>query len=340
MSKKPPLLLLFSIVIFLIPALACSTLKAFTEETSISIVSPDPEVRIVDEFHKDGTPVQTNLSVRMNTNTDRYIPATIYLNGVAKPDICILAPNETTNCGALDLYNQGQQTVRVEVAKLNGEVLVAEIVFLWEPYIGWDAVALKLAQVVGSNSPTIGFFLFGIMFLVVLNILILAVFKSSQSVVLGIFASTIILIILFIRNDPKVAADLFLALIALVSSSILAGVVVYGMSKNYGLGNKRGTYLNLPGPNGPIIIDDKASSWLSNNNGQGQTAEIIKAYLDASARAGAPNSGVTHYIDGQIISEEQFKLMTGQKQAPVAPRRGFIPWLLGAGKRRNQKLLR
>ncbi len=91
-----------------------------------------------------------------------------------------------------------------------------------------------------------------------------------------------------------------------------------------------------------MIVDDSASSWLGNNNGQGQAAEVIKAYLEASAKTGQiQGGGVEYYIDGKIVSEEQYQQQKGQQQLVLsAPRRGFFAWLVGAGKRNHQKLLK
>lgn len=346
MSNRHRLYIFVLFISLLIPSLACSSLASFTEETTLTIVSPDPEVRIGDEYPADGSPIQTNLSVRMDTNTDRYIPAKIYLNGVAKPDLCNLAPNEITNCGALDLYNQGQQTVKVEIVKLSGEIISAETAFLWEPYIGWDAVALKLARVAGSNSPTIGFYLFGVLFMIVFAGIIGVKNQSGQGVVLGLIVSLAILIIMFLSVSPTVAANIVASIIGLVSTSLIFGVIVYGMSRNYEVARKSSLYITMTDANGnPIVIDAKSSSMLGNSGADTSTAAAIQAALEAASKSGKylPDRGVEHYVDGQIVSEEQFYLQTGRQHNAVTPqRRGFFQWFFAPKSRQpqNQKRLR
>ena len=340
MSKRSSLFTLFSLLTLLISSLACSSLAKFTEETSISIVNPIPELRIGDESPRDGSPIQTNLSVRMNTNSDRFISAIIYLNGVARSEPCLLAPNDITNCGALDLYNQGQQTVRVEATKLNGEIISAETVFLWQPYIGWDALALKLARVAGSNSPTLGFYLFGTLFILIFASIIGIKSRTGQGAVLGIVISVVILIIMFLAVSPTVAANIVAAIIGLISTSLVFGVIIYGMSRNYEIARKNSVYLSLPGPNGQITVDLKSGALLGNSTSDLQAAAIVQAYLVASQATGiAPHEGgVRHYIDGSLVSEKEFNHKSRRKN--TQPSKNILMWLFTSKKAREQKLLK
>lgn len=226
--------LIATIVLFL-SALACSTAEMFSEKTTVTIVSPDTDFRMVDELAEGEQFKSVSLSVQLNTNREvDIIPANVILNNTA-PVVCYLKPNKITDCFILPIYNKGQQTIRVEVVTLKGEVVSDEVPFLWEPYMGFDKTALKFSQILGKKDPTLGSYIIGILIMAVFAVSFGAFSKSPQGMVFGIIASLLMFIAMFIYYKPEVAANLFIALIGLVSSGFVAAIVIYALSKGYTL---------------------------------------------------------------------------------------------------------
>lgn len=331
---------IFFVISLLISTLACASLDIFSEKASLTIISPDSNIRLTEDPHLDKSPTQVNLMVEMKTNKNRYILATVYLDGVQKAEPCNLAPNTRTDCGVLDLYEQGQHTVRVEITTLSSEIVAAETTILWQTYIGWDAVALKIAQVANSDDPTLGFFIFGILFILIFSGLIVIKNQTPQGAVIGIFVSTLMVIAMFIYVSPDVASNLLLALLGIISTSIFAGVVVYAISQNYEAKGKDGIYISIVEPDGKTTtLDYRGAPRIGRSNGDSESGKIAKAFFEITKDGQAKKPVIEHYIDGQLVTKEQYQIQRGGMvpAQPVQPvqRGGFLPWIIG-GSRKKQ----
>jgi hypothetical protein len=317
---------LIALIVLLLSGLACSTAEMFTEKTTIKIVSPVRDFRMVDELAPGSDFVPTSLSVQLFTNLKvDIIPANVILNNTA-PVPCNLVPNEITDCGLLPIYNKGQQTVRVEVISSRGEIISDEVPFLWEPYMGFDKTALKFSQLLGKNDPTLGSYIIGILIMAIFAVSFGAFARTAQGMVFGIVISLLMFIALFIYYKPEVAADLFIALIGLVSSGFVAAIIIYALSKGYTFRTGIHNDILIEDRYTGLKMIDKSKSGLSFGPGQytgSREAQAFEQFIVLNDATRRRTSLQPVQANTLLEDNSQYELMAPQP----AKKMNFRDWL-------------
>jgi hypothetical protein len=317
---------LIALIVLLLSGLACSTAEMFAEKTTLKIVSPVRDFRMVDELAEGEQFKSVSLSVQLNTNREvDIIPANVILNNTA-PVVCYLKPNEITDCFILPIYNKGQQTVRVELVTLKGEVVSDEVPFLWEPYMGFDKTALMFSQILGKNDPTLGSYIIGILIMAVFAVSFGAFARTAQGMVFGIIASLLMFIAMFIYYKPEVAANLFIALIGLVSSGFVAAIVIYALNKGYTIRTGTHNDILIEDRYTGLRLQDKSKSGFSFGPGQYTGSREAQAFeqfmiLNDATRRRTPLQPVQ--ANNLLEENGQYELMSPQP----AKKMNFRDWL-------------
>lgn len=232
---------IFLVLLFLLFLSSCSFLDSVTEKTTIKVTQPIENYRdtreIGDQPHLE---VALSILVTSNKRIGEVVPVSVTWNGSA-PVTCFVVVNDQTGntptpCGMLPMYKDqtGQQTLTVEMEKLNGKKISDTVVFVWEPLAGFDIAFLKVAQLLGSQNPTMGMVFLIVAVLVIFSGLVAIKTKSIFGVITVFIASTIGVVLVYSYFSPELGLNIFTALLGFLGTSFIFSLVGYAINKNYG----------------------------------------------------------------------------------------------------------
>lgn len=237
--KSPYIILLF---IFTIILSGCSTLDSLTEKTTIKITQPLNNYRDTREIG-DQPRLDIALSVLINSNKriGEIVPVSVTWNGSA-PVTCFVVVNDQTGntptpCGMLPMYKDqtGQQTLTVEMEKLNGKKISDTVIFVWEPLAGFDIAFLKVAQLLGSQNPTMGMIFLIVSVLVLFSGIVAVKTKNIFGVITVFVAGTIGVVLVYTYFSPEFGLNIFTALLGFIGTSFIFSIIGYAINRGYEL---------------------------------------------------------------------------------------------------------
>ncbi len=229
-------------LLLLLTLSSCDFIDSVTEKTTIEIVKPINNYRDTREIGGQQY-LETALSVLVKSNrrVGEVIPVSVTWNGSA-PVICYVVVNDQTSnnptpCGQLPMYKDqtGQQTLTVEAEKLNGKKVSDTVVFVWEPLAGFDIAFLKVAQLLGSQNPTMGMIFLIVSVLVLFSGIVAIKTKSIFGVITVFIAGAIGVVLVYAYFSPEFGLNIFTALLGFIGTSFIFSLVGYAINRGYGL---------------------------------------------------------------------------------------------------------
>ncbi len=228
---------IFFVISLLISTLACASLDGFTEKSTIKIIQPISNFRDTRDIgEKEYLDVALSILVTSNKRDKEALPVSIIWNGSA-PVTCYVIVNQETPCGTLPMYKgqTGQQTLSVNFVKINGETISDKIVFTWEPLRGFDTAFLKVAQLLGSQNPTMGMIFLIIAVLIIFSAFVALRTKSIFGVIIVFVTGIIGVILVYSFFNPTLGVNLYTALLAFLGTSFVFSLIGYAVNRGYGL---------------------------------------------------------------------------------------------------------
>lgn len=226
-SRKALLVIILALLLS-----SCSSLEAYFEQSSVTVVSPQEGFRHTDILAA-GQPLYVPLVLKLLSSNEDPKTARIYINSLG-PVYCILTPNIEKDCGQIPVIQHGDQIIRIEIDIMDGDTVYRTqtytSTFSWVPYEGWwDLSALKLAKVFDKNTPESGYKLFALILVVVLSLV--SYFLSRRSVFvsfLGGWSSLVLLAIIYAFSGSLIGQSVAFTLgVICVVSAFCCGAGYY-----------------------------------------------------------------------------------------------------------------
>lgn len=224
----------------------CTFLDSVTEKTVIEITQPISNYRDTREIgSSEYLEVALSVLVTSNKRDGEAVPVSITWNGSA-PVTCYAVVNKETPCGLLPMFKgqTGQQTLVVEMEKLNGKKISDSVIFVWEPLAGFDIAFLKVAQLLGSQNPTMGLIFLVVAVMIIFSLFVAIKTKNLFGVIIVFITDIVGIILVYTHFSPELGINIFTALLGFLSASFIFSLIAYAMNRNYGLsiGGSRENY--------------------------------------------------------------------------------------------------